>query len=316
MRLASRLLGRVLAAALLLLVVSALIFLATDLLPGDVATRILGRSPDPDQFALLRERLGLGDPLAVRYGTWLSGLLSGDAGVSLVSGQPVAEIVGQRLWNSALLAALAFLLYLPLAILPAALQATRADRPLDQAISGVSLGILSVPDFLLGTLLLLLLAWVVPVLPARSTIDGAMGAAETLRALALPALTVALVMGTYAGRYLRDSLIEVLASDFVRMARLNGLSDSRILWRHALPNALVPFLNITSLNLTYLFGGVVVVERVFAFPGFGELLVGALMQLDLPVIQATVLIAAAVYVGGNLLADLLALLLNPRLRDA
>jgi peptide/nickel transport system permease protein len=224
--------------------------------------------------------------------------------------------VGQRLWNSSLLAAVAFLLYVPIAVLPAAVQAMRADRPLDQAISSVSLGLLSIPDFLLGTVLLLLFAWALPLLPVRSTIDGAMSGTEVLEALVLPAGTIALVMGTYAMRYLRDSLIEVLGSDHIRMARLNGLSEARILWRHALPNALVPFLNITSLNLTYLFGGVVVVEQVFAFPGFGALLVGALMQLDIPLVQATVLIAAAVYIGGNLLADLLALLFNPRLRDA
>jgi peptide/nickel transport system permease protein len=316
MRLIGRILARVLAAGVMLLVVSALLFAMTDLLPGDVASRILGRSPDPEQLAILRERLGLDLPLAERYLTWLGRLPTGDAGVSLVSGQPVTEIVGQRLWNSSLLAAVAFLLYVPIAVLPAAVQAMRADRPLDQAISSVSLGLLSIPDFLLGTVLLLLFAWALPLLPVRSTIDGAMSGTEVLEALVLPAVTIALVMGTYAMRYLRDSLIEVLGSDHIRMARLNGLSEARILWRHALPNALVPFLNITSLNLTYLFGGVVVVEQVFAFPGFGALLVGALMQLDIPLVQATVLIAAAVYIGGNLLADLLALLFNPRLRDA
>jgi peptide/nickel transport system permease protein len=143
-----------------------------------------------------------------------------------------------------------------------------------------------------------------------------MGWLETIRALILPATTVALVMGTYAMRYLRDSLIEALDTEYVRIARLNGIPERRVLWRHALPNALIPAINITSLNLTYLFGGVVVVEQVFAFPGFGALLVGSLMQLDIPVVQATVLIAAAVYILGNLLADVAAMALNPRLRHA
>ena len=316
MRFAWIITARLGSAALMLLAVSAVIFVMTELLPGDVATRILGRSPDPEQLALLRERLGLDQPLPSRYLNWLGGLVRGDAGASLVSGQPVAEMVGHRLANSGLLSTVALLLYLPIAVLPALIQAVRADRAADQAISGLSLAILSIPDFLLGTLLLVLFVLVVPLAPARSTIDGAMSWRETLAALALPALTVALVMGTYAMRYLRDSLIEVLGSDYVRMARLNGLPEQRVLWRHALPNALVPFLNITSLNLTYLFGGMVVVEQVFAFPGFGALLVGSLMQLDIPVVQATVLIAATVYITGNLLADLLALLLNPRLRDA
>jgi peptide/nickel transport system permease protein len=146
-------------------------------------------------------------------------------------------------------------------------------------------------------------------------IDAGSSWAETLRALILPAVTIALVMGTYAMRYLRDSLIEVLLADYIRMARLNGMPAGRLIWRHALPNALVPFLNVTALNLTYLFGGVVVIEQVFSFPGFGALMVGALLQLDVPLIQATVLIAAAVYILGNLAADLASMALNPRLRD-
>jgi peptide/nickel transport system permease protein len=202
----------------------------------------------------------------------------------------------------------------PLAVLPAILQAVHRDSPLDQAISAISLAILSIPDFLLATLLLIAFVVVFPVAPARSVIDAASTRAETLQALILPAVTIALVMGTYAMRYLRDSLIEVLQTDYIRMARLNGIPAARLIWRHAVPNALVPFLNVTALNLTYLFGGVVVIEQVFSFPGFGALMVGALLQLDVPVIQATVLIAAAIYVLGNLAADLVAMLLNPRLR--
>lgn len=298
----------------MLIAVSAVIFIMTEVLPGDVATRILGRSPDPERLAILRERLGLDQPLALRYLSWIGGVFSGDFGRSLVSDQPVIEIIARRLFNSVLLAAAAFALYLPIAVIPAILQAVNRDRPIDQAISGITLAILSVPDFLLGTIFLILFASVVPIAPARSTIDGAMSAWEVVRALALPALTIALVMGTYAMRYLRDSLIEALEADHIKMARLNGIPERRVLWRHALPNALIPALNITSLNLTYLFGGVVVVEQVFAFPGFGALLVGSLMQLDVPVIQATVLVAASVYIFGNLLADIGAMLLNPKLR--
>ena len=309
-------LNRLAGALLMLVAVSALVFLMTDVLPGDVASRILGRNPDPEKLAILRERLSLDQPLFSRYLGWLGGAFTGDFGVSLISGQPVSEIVGRRLFNSCLLAALAFLIYLPLAVIPAVVQATHRDRAVDQAISGVALAILSIPDFLLGTILLILFASVWPVAPARATIDSAMGWIETIRAMILPAVTVALVMGTYAMRYLRDSLIEALDTEYVRIARLNGIPERLVLWRHALPNALVPAINITSLNLTYLFGGVVVVEQVFAFPGFGALLVGSLMQLDIPVIQATVLIAAAVYILGNLLADIAAMALNPRLRHA
>jgi peptide/nickel transport system permease protein len=305
---------RCLGALGLLLAVSALIFVMADVLPGDVASRVLGRNPDPEQLALLRDRLGLDQPLLRRYLIWLGGLLRGDFGVSLVSGQPVTEIVGTRLWNSCLLALASLAVYLPLFVLPALLQAARPDSAVDHAISAVSLALLSIPDFLLATLLMILFAILIPIAPARSTIDQSSGLAELARALALPALTIGIVMGTYAMRYLRDSLIEAMSSEYVRMARLNGVSERRLMWRHALPNALVPALNVTSLNLTYLFGGVVVVEQVFAFPGFGALMVGALMQLDVPLIQTTVLISAAVYILGNLLADLLAMLANPRLR--
>lgn len=307
---------RAIGAVLMLLAVSIVIFLMTEILPGDVATRILGRNPDPERLSILRERLGLDRPLIGRYLSWIGGILTGNPGVSLVSGQPAGEIVGRRFYNSLLLALAAFALYLPIAVIPAIVQAVNRDRPIDQAISAVTLAILSIPDFLLGTLFLVFFVSIIPIAPARSTIDAAMGGWQTLHALMLPALTIALIMGTYAIRYLRDSLIEALDTEYVKMALLNGIPARRVLWRHALPNALVPAINITSLNLTYLFGGVVVVEQVFAFPGFGALLVGSLMQLDVPLIQLTVLIASAVYIVGNLLADIAAMLLNPRLRHA
>lgn len=305
---------RCLGAVGMLLAVSFLIYVMTDVLPGDVATRVLGRSPDPEQLALLRQRLGIDQPLLLRYFDWINGLLQGDFGVSLVSGQPVAEIVATRVWNSSLLAFASLVIYLPLAVVPAIVQAANRDSWIDHTISAISLALLSIPDFLLATVLMILFAILIPIAPARSTIDQDTGTWATLHALALPTLTIAIVMGTYAMRYLRDSLIEAMASDYVKMARLNGMPERRLLWRHALPNALVPALNVTSLNLTYLFGGVVVVEQVFAFPGFGALMVASLMQLDVPLVQVTVLISASVYIFGNLVADILSMLVNPRLR--
>lgn len=307
---------RIASAFLLLLAVSVFIFLITDILPGDVASRILGRAPDPERLQILRQRLGLDQPLPLRYLNWLTHALQGDLGVSLVSGQKVNEIVFGRLYNSSLLAFAAFLLYIPIAVIPAMLQAVNYGRAIDQILSTLTLAILSIPDFLLATILLLAFANFIPMAPARSTIDSSMNVVEIVSALVLPAITIALVMGTYAIRYLRDSLIDALQTDYVKMARLNGIPERNILWQHALPNALVPALNITSLNLTYLFGGVVVVEQVFAFPGFGALLVGSMMQLDIPVIQATVLISSAVYICGNVFADIAAMMLNPKLRHA
>jgi peptide/nickel transport system permease protein len=176
--------------------------------------------------------------------------------------------------------------------------------------------LLSMPDFLLATILLFTFVVLVPILPAISLVDHSSSALDYLRAMTLPALTLAIVMAVYAVRMLRDNLIEVLDSDYVRMAELKGLSAKRVLLRHALPNALVPTLNVTALNLAYLVGGVVVVEKVFSYPGFGSLLVDSLQLRDLPVIETTVMIAALVYVGANLIADIAAVLLNPRLRTA
>ncbi len=308
--------GRSLLAIVTQLIVSLIVFAVLEVLPGDVATRVLGRDATPEALDLLRQKLGLDDPAPVRYLHWLGGLLSGDFGQSLVSSRPVTAILAPRIYNTVLLSIYAFLLYLPLTIIPALIQAIRRDRPVDHGLSIVTLVLLSMPDFLLATILLFTFVVLVPVLPAISLVDHSSSAVDYLRAMTLPALTLAIVMAVYAVRMLRDNLIEVLDSDYVRMAELKGLSPRRVLLRHALPNALVPTLNVTALNLAYLVGGVVVVEKVFSYPGFGSLLVDSLQLRDLPVIESTVMIAALVYVGANLIADVAAVLLNPRLRTA
>ena len=297
-----------------LLLVSVIVFFVLEILPGDVATRVLGRDATPESLAVLRLRLGLDRPALVRYLAWLGELVSGDLGHSLVSGRPVTEVLGMRIYNTTLLSAYAFLLYLPLTVIPASVQAIRRDRGTDHVLSVVTLVLLSMPDFLLATILLFTFVVLLPVLPAMSLVDQSSTAWDYLRAMTLPAFTLAIVMAVYAVRMLRDNLIEVLDSDYIRMAELKGLSPRRVLVRHALPNAIVPTLNVTALNLAYLVGGVVVVERVFSYPGFGNLLVDALQLRDLPVIEATVMIAALVYVAANLLADLAAIFFNPRLR--
>jgi peptide/nickel transport system permease protein len=306
--------GRTVTSVLTLLLVSIVIFAVLEVLPGDVASRILGRDATPESLAALRAQLHLNDPALERYLDWLGGIVRGDFGQALTSSRPVAEILAPRIFNTLVLSAVAFVLYLPLALIPAMIQALRRDGPLDHGLSVVTLVLLSTPDFLLGTLLLIALVITIPIFPAMSLVDQSSGFAQYLRAVALPAVTLAIVMAVYAVRMLRDNLIEVLDSEYVRMAELKGLPRRQVLLRHALPNALVPTLNITALNLAYLIGGVVIVEKVFSYPGFGSLLVDALQLRDLPLIEATVLIAAAVYVGANLLADIGAILLNPRLR--
>jgi peptide/nickel transport system permease protein len=297
-----------------LLLVSFLIFAVLEILPGDVATRILGRDATPETIAVLRERMHLDDTALVRYVRWLSGVLRGDFGQSLVSARMVTEVLGPRVLNTVFLSVYAFILYIPLATLPALVQAVRRDRPIDHALSVTTLVLLSLPDFLLGTLLLLAFVLLIPVLPAMSTVDHTSGFMEYLRATTLPALTLAIIMAVYAVRMLRDNLIEVLDADYIRMAELRGVPARRVVWRHALPNALVPTLNVTALNLGYLVGGVVVVEKVFSYPGFGSLLVDSLQLRDFPLIEATILISASVYIAANFIADAGAILLNPKLR--
>jgi peptide/nickel transport system permease protein len=305
---------RLVMALFTLLLVSFIIFAVLEILPGDVATRILGRDATVESIAALRERLHLNDPALLRYFHWLSGVLRADFGESLVSSRSVLHVLAPRVVNTAFLSAYAFLLYIPLAAVPALVQAVRRDRPIDHAMSVITLVLLSMPDFLLGTLLLLLFVLAIPILPAMSTVDQTSDFAEYFRATTLPALTLAIVMAVYAVRMLRDNLIEVLDADYIRMAELRGVPARRVVWRHALPNALVPSLNVTALNLAYLVGGVVVVEKVFGYPGFGSLLVDSLQLRDFPLIEATILIAAAVYIIANFLADVASILLNPKLR--
>lgn len=306
--------GRILLTLVTLLLVSFIVFGMLEILPGDVASRILGRDATPEALAVLRAKLALDQPAVWRYGHWLSGVLSFDLGQSLVSGRRVTDILGPRIYNTVLLSIYAFILYIPLTVIPAMIQAVKRDRMVDHGFSALTLVLLSMPDFLLATVLLILFVITIPVLPAMSIVDQTSGWHEYFRAMTLPAVTLAVVMAVYAVRMLRDNLIEVLDSDYVRMAELKGLPPARVLLRHALPNALVPTLNVTALNLGYLVGGVVVVEKVFGYPGFGSLLVDSLQLRDLPVIEATIMIASTVYIAANLLADVGAILLNPRLK--
>jgi peptide/nickel transport system permease protein len=308
--------SRILFSALTLLLVSILIFLILEALPGDVATRILGREATARALEVLRSQLHLDQPALVRYFQWLGDFVSGDLGTSIATGRPIADVLGPRIVNTLLLSLFAFAIYLVLALVPAIIQAVNRGKTIDNAISVITLLLLSLPDFLLATMLLFLFAVAVPILPALATISENSSWPEMLRAMVLPAVTLAIMMAVYAIRVLRDSLIEVLRSDYVRLAELKGLRPRAVLFRHALPNAIVPALNVTALNLGFLIGGVVIVERVFSYPGFGTLLIDALQLRDIPLIKATVMISAAVYVAANLMADVLAVLLQPRLRTS
>jgi peptide/nickel transport system permease protein len=301
-------------AVVTLLIVSALVFLFTSVLPGDIAERVLGRESSAEQREIFREHLNLDDPVWKRYGVWIADVARGDLGRSLVNDETVTATIGTSAKNTLFLSVFAFLLYLPVTLILATLAALSKGKLTDSLISVVTLIGLSLPEFVLGTLLIFVFAVQLSVVPALSIVNPGDDLSTRLHATVLPAVTLMVAMAVYAIRMLRDNLIEVLDSEYVRMATLKGVPRRRVVVRHALPNAVGPALNVTALNLTYLIGGVVVVETVFSYPGLGKMLVDAIFVRDVPVVEAIALLAAAVYIIANLVADVLAMLLNPRLR--
>lgn len=299
---------------LTLLVVSAIIFATTEILPGDVATAILGQSATPEAVANIRADLGLDRPAILRYGEWLWGFLHGDLGTSLASRQPVATQLLRRLGNTMFLAGFAAVIAVPLAVGLGLLAAVKRETPLDKAISIATLSTISVPEFFVGYILIILLAVQFPIFPSLATVSADMALGTRLYAVALPALTLTLVVLAHMMRMTRAAVIDVLSQPYIEMARLKGLPDWRVVLEHALPNALGPIITVVALNLAYLVVGVVVVEVVFVYPGMGQYMVDAVSKRDVPVVQACTLIFALTYVGLNLLADVLGIMVNPRLR--
>jgi len=297
-----------------LVVVSAIVFFFTSVLPGDIAERVLGRESSPEQRQIFRDQLNLDQPVWERYGVWLGDVLQGDLGRSLVNNETVTATIGDAAKNTLFLSIFAFALYVPVTLILATVAALRRGKMLDSLISMVTLVGLSLPEFVLGSVLIFVFAVHLEVAPALSIVNPGDDLVTRLHATVLPAVTLMVAMAVYAIRMLRDNLIEVLGSEYVRMATLKGVPRWRVVLRHALPNSAGPALNVTALNLTYLIGGVVVVESVFSYPGLGKALIDAISVRDVPVVEATALLAAAVYILANLLADVLTIMLNPRLR--
>jgi peptide/nickel transport system permease protein len=290
------------------------IFLAVQALPGDVATQILGRDANPQSIAAMRAQLGLNKPLWQRYADWLGGALHGDFGTSLVNHQPVADEMALRLRNTLLIGVVAIVLGIVLALVCGVVAGLTRDRWPDLLISTLSLAGMSMPEFVIATLLALAFAVALPIFPAVVTAGPDATVADLLPALWLPACALSVVMAAYIIRMLRTSMIDTMASEFVATARLRGLSPARVVLRHALPSALLPTVNVVAMNIAWLLGGVVVVESVFNYPGLGLLTVDAVHNRDLPVLQAIALVGATTYALVNLAADVVAMLLNPRLR--
>lgn len=293
--------------------VSVIIFLAVSLLPGDVAQAMLGQAATPETVAALRSQLGIDVPALTRFGHWAWQLLHGDLGLSLANQRPIAELIGARLGNTFSLALLAALVSVPLALLLGMLAALYRNSWFDRLLNTSALSAVSFPEFFVAYLLILVFAVKLNWLPSISNLAPGASFAEVLERSLLPVLTLSLVVVAQMMRMTRAALINLLASPYIEMARLKGISPARIIFHHALPNALAPIINVVALNLAYLVVGVVVVEVVFVYPGLGQLLVDSVAKRDIPVVQACSLIFAATYILLNTTADVLSIASNPRL---
>lgn len=311
----SFLVQRIFLAVVTLWAISVLIFVGTEILPGDVASAVLGRDATPEALAAIRERLGLSRPATVRYAGWISKMVRGDCGESIATGRPVAGLIAERLQNTFVLAVLTALFAVPLSVFLGLFSATYPDGFLDRTISISSLVLISVPTFFTAVVLVLFFAVTWRLFPATIYAPQFASFGQMLHALALPILTLTAAMLAHMSRMTRATILEVLRSTYVEMAILKGVTKGRIILRHALPNAVGPIINVIALNLGYLVSGVVIVEVVFSYPGLGRMMVDSVANRDVPIVQAVGMIFCAVYIGVNLMADLLVLLTNPRLRS-
>jgi len=293
---------------------SLIIFIATQLLPGDVARLILGQFATEAAIENLREELGLNRPIYIQYFDWLINFIRGDWGISMVSRLPVRPLILARLNNSIMLAGLAFLFYIPMGITFGVIAAYKRETLTDRAISGVSMAFVGMPEFVVGLLLINFVALGLGWLPANSSVEPGTSFGDALPYLIMPALTVSLTSLGYVIRMVRSGTIGVLRSDYVRAADLKGLSASNVLFRHVLRNALLPTITIVAMGIGWLIGGLIVTEQVFGYPGIGRLLVFSIQYGDVPMIQAACMIIVSVFILANLVADILYSLLNPRIR--
>lgn len=296
-------------------VISVLIFVGVEALPGDLAETILGQEATPEAVAAFRKELKLDLPPHVRYFAWLGDLIKGDLGNSLANGKPISELIGWRFGNTIFLAAAAAVVAVPIAVLLGILAALYRNTLFDKCISIATLSTISFPEFFVAYILIALLSVKIALFPSISNINSQMAFWEKIYAIILPCLTLTLVVVAHMMRQTRAAIINILASPFIEMAWLKGIKRFRVIVLHAFPNALSPVINVIALNLAYLVVGVVIVEVVFVYPGLGQLLVDSVAKRDIPVVQASGLIFAATYVSLNLLADILSIVSNPRLRN-
>jgi peptide/nickel transport system permease protein len=305
---------RVALGLLLLLGVSVLIFAGTLLLPGDVAQAVLGQSATPEALANLRREMGLNDPAVLRYWHWLTGALVGDFGKALSNGQDISAALGKRLSNTLFLAFWAALVSVPLAIALGLVAVRHRNGFVDRLISGLGLASTSLPEFFVGYVLMYFFAVKLQWVTSVSTVFEGMPLIDRLEAIVLPVAVLTTAVLAHMMRMTRAVILNVMQSAYVETAELKGLGPLKVIYRHALPNALAPIINVVMLNLAFLVVGVVVVEVIFVYPGMGQYLVDHVAKRDVPVVQACGLIFASVYIGLNMVADIAGVLSNPRLR--
>ncbi|MDE0990143.1 MAG: ABC transporter permease [Pseudomonadales bacterium] len=296
-----------------LFVVSAIIFLGVEFLPGDIAEALLGQGASPENVAALRHKLGLDVPAHTRYINWWRNVLQGDFGTSLANGRDIAELIKIRLANTLFLAVVAASVSVPLAIIFGILAALYRNSLYDRSVNVITLGAVSAPEFLVAYILILYFSVTLGWFPSLSNVDANTTFLERLHRVALPATTLTGVILAYMMRMVRASIINLLASAYIEMAHLKGMSKLRVIVKHALPNAWAPISNIIAISLAYLVVGVVVVEVVFIYPGLGQLMVDSVSTRDIPVVQACSMIFAGTYILLNLSADIVSICTNPRL---
>ena len=295
-------------------VVSVVIFVLTQILPGDVASSVLGQNATPENLAAFRHELGLDQPALLRYFTWLTGVLHGDFGVALTNKQNIIEVLGPRFKNTLFLASYAALMALPLAVGFGILAAIREGRLTDRLANIVALLAISMPEFFVGYLLILNFTVNHEWFPSLATVSSDTPFGERIWSVTLPAITLTFLVTAHMLRMTRNSVLSTMSTAYVEMAFLKGLSRARVVTRHALPNAAAPIISVIALNLAYLVVGVVVVENVFTYPGIGQYMIDAVTKRDVPVIEACGIVFASVFITLNTIADVIAIVLNPRLR--
>jgi len=302
-------------AVLTLLIVSAIVFAMTGLLPGDAAQQALGQAATPEAVAALRHQFGLDQPALQRYLEWLFHIVRGDFGMSLSNSLPVSELIATRLPNSLMLAGLTTVVAVPIALAVGIVSAMYRGSLLDRALNLLTLATVAVPEFLVATIAVLIFAVNLHWLPALSYLSSVSSFGDLVRIYAMPVMTLCCVLVAQMARMTRAAVLDQLNSGYVEMASLKGASQVRIVLRHVLPNAIGPIANAVALSLSYLFGGVVIVESIFNYPGLASLMVDAVTNRDMPLVQGCVMVFCAAYLALVLMADLCQIISNPRLRQ-